>query len=199
MCPLKLSLPPFLTAAPFCGFLILKLELIRHELFTKWFILLHGSIFLPPIDYLSSTHIVFTINVSTLVPQLLLLKKVDYCFNAIVAVWPLHNGSTYWYFLPNDYPCKRWFLIALLCSVLTPYLNFLIIILVVLCQMFGKDHAKRIIFSSFVQEGWQIKCSLSPPPSPFLCYKYCNYVGRIPRWWVFPVLKALLKTNLIET
>lgn len=182
MCPLKLSLPPFLTAVLFCGFLILKLKLIRHELFTKWFILLHRSIFLPPTDYLSSTNISFTINVSMFVPQLLFFKKVDYCFNVIVAVWPLHNGPTYWYFLPNDYPCKRWFLIALLCSLFTPYLHFFIIILVVLCQMFGKDCAKRIIFSSFVQEGWQVNCSLYPPLSPFLLYKYCNYISRIPRW-----------------
>lgn len=85
------------------------------------------------------------------VPQLLFFKKVDYGFNVIVAVWPLHNGPTYWYFLPNDYPCKRLFLIALLCSLLTPYL--LTIILVALCQMFGKDRAKRILFSSFIWEG----------------------------------------------
>lgn len=158
MSPLKLRLPPFLTAVPFCGFLILKLELIRHELFTKWFIFLHRSIILPPIDYLSSINISFTINVSMFVPQLLFFKKVDYGFNMIVAVWPLHNGPTYWYFLPNDYPCKRLFLIALLCSLLTPYL--LTIILVALCQMFGKDRAKRILFSSFIWEGWQVSCSL---------------------------------------
>lgn len=150
-----------------CGFLILKLELIRHELFTKWFILLHRSIILPPIDYLGSTNISLTINVSMFVPLLLFFKKVDYGFNVIGFVWHLHNGPAYWYFLPNDYPCKRWFLIALLFSQLTPYLHFFIIIFVALCQMFGKDRAKIIIFSSFVWERWQMNCSLSPPTSPF--------------------------------
>lgn len=126
MCPLKLSLPPFLTV-PFCGFLILKLELIRHELFTKWFILLHRSIFLPAINYLSNTNVSFTINV-------------------ILAVWPLHNGPSYWYFLPNDYTCKIWFLIALLCSVLTPYLHFFLLYWLFYVKCLEKPVPKELFY-----------------------------------------------------